>query len=260
VSLVSHRWVGIRCGKVGLQSVPTLLEWNTAVMTPPTYPDHPPMAPEPASWEDDEFWAAFDVEPDPDRPLPWYRKTARLVAALAVFGVLATGALIPWRTLIDRLDNVSDPTEIQLLAADVVAESPHGWLVNRVQVRDIVSSDVGGFVNSSPPDGIITLDLRGWDPDDVESVVAHEIGHLLDFAAYGDSFDRRDGLASEVWAECASVDAGFKRLDKGSADDGYYCTQDTFEQYQFAVSRLGEVCMTWGARECRVVAPIGNGP
>lgn len=231
--------------------------------SPPQFPDHPPLAPadpwaaEDDPWADDDFWAAFDVEPDPDRPLPWYRKTARLLAALVVVAMISTGALIPWGELIDRLDNVSDPVEIQELAAEAVASSPYEWLVTRVQVRDITPQDIGGFVNSNPPDGVITLDLRGWDPDEIRSVVAHEIGHLLDFAAYGTSPNRRDGLGSEVWAECAAVDAGARRVDAGPGDDAYHCTDEELEQYRFAVSRLGEVCATWGSAECRTVRPVG---
>lgn len=208
-------------------------------------------------WADDEFWAAFDVEPDPDRPKPWYRKTARWVAALIVLGLLGTGALNTWGTVFDRLDNVSDPVDIRELAEETVAESPYAWLVERVQIRDIPAQSVAGFVHSSPADGVITLDLIGWEPDDLRSTVDHEIGHLLDFAAYGDSVERRQGLPSEVWAECAAVDAGSRNLDGGTSSTGYYCTSTELEQYRFAVSSLGEICRPWGETICRSVTPRG---
>lgn len=208
------------------------------------------------SYADDEFWAAFDVDPDYEPRVPWYRKTARIFAVLFVAGMVATGALIPWGELLDRLDNVSDPVEIRLIADEVVDESPYGWLVTDVRVRDIPDSTTGGFVLSSPPDGVITLDRIGWDPDEVRSTVAHEIGHLIDFAAYQSQAERRDGLGSEAWAECAAVDAGFRSTDGGFGDTAYHCTSEELEQYRFAISRLGEICATWGERECRPIQPV----
>ena len=68
------------------------------------------------SYADDEFWAAFDVDDDYVPRTPWYRKTARVIAALVIAGLVATGVLIPWGELVDRLDNVSDPGEILLVA------------------------------------------------------------------------------------------------------------------------------------------------
>lgn len=210
-------------------------------------------------YADDEFWAAFDVDPDYEPRVPWYRKTAKLFAVLIVAGMIATGALIPWGELLDRLDNVSEPQEILVLAEEVVSESPYGWLVTDVRVRDIPDSTTGGFVVFNPADGIITLDRIGWDPDELRSTTAHEIGHLLDFAGYDDlpSQLRRDGLGSEAWAECAAVDAGFRRTDSSIGDSEYHCTDAELEQYRFSVSLLGEVCKTWGDFECRQVSPIG---
>lgn len=211
-------------------------------------------------YADDEFWAAFDEaeEHAANRRPPWYRRSARWFAVLFVAGMIATGALIPWGELIDRLDSVSEPADILAVADEVVADSPYGWLVTRVLVRDILPSDVGGFVTNSPADGIITIDLIGWDQDELRSTVAHEIGHLMDFAAYGTASERRDGLESEVWAECAAVDAGFRRVDGSGADQVYRCTPTELEQYRFSVSLLGEICAPWNG-ECRVVAPIGAG-
>ncbi len=211
------------------------------------------------SYADDDFWDAFNVDDDYVPRTPWYRKTARLFAVLIVAGLIATGALIPWGELIDRLDNVSEPSEILAVADEVVAESPYGWLVTDVRVRDIPDSTTGGFVLNNPPDGVITLDRIGWDPQEVRSTVAHEIGHLIDFAAYNDLPERRDGLGSEAWAECAAVDAGFRRADGGVGDTAYHCTADELEQYRFSMSLLGEICRPWGTPECRPIAPIGVG-
>jgi len=209
-------------------------------------------------YADEDFWSAFDVDDDYVPRVPWYRKAARMYAALFVAGLIATGALIPWGELIDRLDNVSEVDEILLVADEVVAESPYGWLVTDLVVRDIPDSTTGGFVRNNPPDGVITLDKIGWDPEELRSTVAHEIGHLLDFAAYGTLQDRRDGLGSEAWAECAAVDAGFRRTDSDTGDTAYHCTNSEIAQYQFSVSLLGEVCKTWGDEECRPVAPING--
>lgn len=218
-----------------------------------------PISSRPGDDHDDDFWAAFDEAEQlaVDRPLPWYRKTARWVGMLFVVGMFATGALVPWGELIDRLDNVDEPFDIQAIADETVAESPYGWLVTKVNVRDIIPGGVGGFVHNSPADGIITVDLIGWDPRELRSTVAHEIGHLVDFAAFGNSPERRNGLPSEVWAECAAVDAGFRSTDHSGFDEVYRCTNAELEQYRFSMSLLGEICAPW-VGECRVVAPIGG--
>lgn len=210
-----------------------------------------------SNYADDDFWAAFDEVDDYVPRTPWYRKTARVVAALFVTGLIATGALIPWGEFVDRFDNITEPTEIIEVADQAVADSPYGWLVTDVVVRDIVDTQIGGFVRSNPPDGVITIDFQSWDSDDLRSTVVHEIGHLLDFAAYGSAAERRDGLESEAWAECAAVDAGLRRVDGSIGDSEYHCTADELDSYRFSVSLLGEVCKTWGDLECRPVAPVG---
>lgn len=217
------------------------------------------QSPTEPTYADDEFWAAFEVDEDYVPRVPWYRKTARWFAMLFVVGMIATGALIPWGEFIDQLDNVSEPDEILLIADEVVADSPYGWLVTDVVVRDIIDSRIGGFVESNPPDGIVTIDLQSWDPGELRSTVAHEIGHLLDFAAYGGAAERRDGLGSEAWAECAAVDAGFRSTDGGTGDTPYHCTDGELDQYRFSLSLLGEVCKSWGDGACREVEPIGAG-
>lgn len=225
-----------------------------------SYVDNPSSAANPPgadpSYADEEFWAAFEVDDDYEPRVPWYRKTARTMAALFVAALIASGALLAWGEFFERIDNVKDPEEILAIANETVDESPYGWLVTEVRVRDIPDYNVGGFVVSNPPDGIITIDLQSWDPEELRSTTIHEIGHLLDFAAYGSLLDRRDGLGSEAWAECAAVDAGFRRTDSGIGDSAYHCTAEELDQYRFSVSLLGEVCKTWGDRSCQSVAPI----
>ena len=112
---------------------------------------------------DEDFWQAFEDAEEwaENRPTPWYRRVGSFVAALIVVGMLATGALLPWGELFDRLDNVEEPFEILDLAEQTVDESPYGWLVEDVRVRDIIPSGVAGFVHSAPADGIITIDAAG---------------------------------------------------------------------------------------------------
>ena len=83
------------------------------------------------------------------------------------------------------------------------------------------------------------------------------MGHLLDFAVWGSgSPDRRGGLESEAWAECAAVDAGTRRIDGDRADDRYHCRSDELEVYRATLADLPEVCRSWGASaECRPVPP-----
>lgn len=216
---------------------------------------NPPQSHE--SWQDEEFWAAFDEPYDiENRPLPWYRKFARVFAVFAVGGMIATGALIPWGTLLDRLDNISDPIEIRDQAQLVVSESPYQSLVTDMRVRPIATPLIGGFVSNNPASGVVTVDLRGWDPDDLRSVVDHEIGHLIDFAAWGPPSaegERRGGLGSEAWAECASVDAGSRSTDGGIGDSPYHCTDDELAIYQATMDELGEVCSRWGEQACLTV-------
>lgn len=209
-----------------------------------------------SDYADDDFWAAFDEVEDYVPRTPWYRKTARIFAALIVAGMIGTGALVPWGEAIGRWGNLTEPAEIRATAAQAIEESPYGWLVTAVVIEDITNSRIGAFVNW-PPDGIITIDFHSWNEDDLRETVAHEIGHLLDFAAYGSSSERRDGLGSEAWAECAAVDAGLRQTDGSTGNTEYHCTADELDSYRFSVSRLGEVCKTWGVRECRVVEPIG---
>ncbi len=207
-------------------------------------------------WQDDDFWAAFDEPYDiENRPRPWYRKFARAFAVIAVAGMIATGALIPWGTLLDRLDNISDPIAVREFAAEVVEESPYGFLVTDIHVRSIDTPEIGGWVSNAPPTGIVTLDLRGWDPDEMRSVVDHEIGHLLDFALWGlpgatSAEVRRGGLDSEPWAECASVNAGSRKTDGGPGDNAYHCTAAELAVFQRVIADLGPICPSWGDLPC----------
>lgn len=199
----------------------------------------------------DEQWAFFfGEEPQPERKR---NRWAGLVVAALVVGLLASSAFIAWRVVFDGRNDVRDPAEILAIAEQEVADSPHGWLVTGVEVVPILDIDIGGFVQNGPADGVVFIDRRPWDTEELASTVNHEIGHLLDFAAYANVPVARGGLESEVWAECAAVDAGFRDLDNEDSRAVYRCTPSNFSAYQSAISLLGEVCRPWADRECRDV-------
>lgn len=217
------------------------------------FPDEP--------WADDDFWQSFnDADSweayEANRPTPWYRKLAGVFAALVVAGMVATGALLPWGEVVGGIGDLREPNEIAAFANEFTAASPYGWLVEEVRVRDIFAAEVGGFVTNNPPDGIITVDSRPWGEDDLRSLMAHEIGHLLDFAVWGPAVERRGGLESEAWAECAAVDSGFERPHSAPRGSPYHCTDDELAVYLAVVADLGPVCKSWGSGECRSVQVI----
>jgi len=134
-----------------------------------------------------------------------------------------------------------------------------GWLVDGLAVVDIPAPRVGAFVTNNPPDGLIQIDRRPWTEDRLDELMDHEIGHLLDFALWGRSSEgRRNGLASEAWAECAAVDAGTRRTDAVDPGGEYHCFDDELVRYREAIAQITEVCKTWGDFECRVVDPSGE--
>ena len=120
--------------------------------------------------------------------------------------------------------------------------------------------DIGGFVNSNPPDGFVTLDRMSWDPEELRSVDCPRDRPPARFRCL---WQRRRSVAmalgSEAWAECAAVDAGLPKHRQRHGRHALSLHADTeLEQYRFAVSRLGEVCASWGQSECRTVAPISG--
>lgn len=195
----------------------------------------------------DFYFGRTPVEPDP-APMWW-----RLVVGLLILGMLGTSALIAWRVVVADRNKVSEPAEVLQLAQEFAAESPYAWLVTDIEVVPIQDLDIGGFVRSNPGDGVIAIDRRPWDERELAEVVHHEIGHLLDFAAYQDVAVRRGGLESEVWAECAAVHAGVRDLDDDDATQQYRCTASNLHIYRVALSLLDTVCRPWGDPICREI-------
>lgn len=200
-------------------------------------------------WED-EAW--HDDDWQDSRPTPWYRKSAKWLLGIFIVCLFASGALMPWGRWIDELDNVSNSEGIKIFAEQTAAESPYSWLVSDIKVQFVLAEHIGGYVHSHPADGIIYIDHRSWEQNDLISVVHHEIGHLIDFAVWGHSSENhteygevRGGLASEVWAECAAVHAGFRELDSSSQKNGYFCRSQDLETYSEVIANLGEFCAPW---------------
>lgn len=225
---------------------------------------------EPPTYTDEEYEEYFGdhLAPEP-RPRPAWK---RWVAGLIVAGVLLTG-ITTWIRVIDLGDSISDAEDIRTEALAMVEESPWAWLVDDVQVDAITNIDIGGYVQNAPPDGVIFIDRRPWDRDDLEETVAHEIGHLIDFAAFPNSRLPvgggeqgasamatanlpRGGLATEVWAECAAVDAGFRETDDDDATQTYRCTDAEYKRFRDTVSEFGDLCRQWGEPTCRTMVTV----
>lgn len=202
----------------------------------------------------DEEFAEYFGEParadqDGPRRVPRWIKGLGLLVAVAMLS--GTGL-----NLFDRIVNraqINQPAEIRVEALRRVGESNWGWLVSDVVVEPIDQPRVGAFVSNNPPDGVIIVDLRPWNLDRLDELIDHEIGHLLDFAVWGSAApsDRRGGLGSEQWAECAAVAAGTKSIDTSDAEDAYHCYQDEFATYQETVASFDLVCRRWGDLSCR---------
>jgi hypothetical protein len=200
----------------------------------------------------DEEYADFFGSPEPlapkSRRLPvWARFVGLFVAAaMSLGGVLA---------LVDNVrttPDVREPAEIEAAAWERVAESDYGWLVEDILIRPIDTFRVGAFVTNNPPDGVITIDLRPWRDGRLDELMDHEIGHLLDFAIWAPGApDRKGGLGTEAWAECAAVDAGIRRTDPRDPGGEYHCFGEELLTYRAALAAISMVCMKWGAEECR---------
>ena len=213
---------------------------------------------DPVSFTPEEFDEYFgDSVPISDDDAPRSRRRwARLIGVVAAVAMLAGTAAV----LVDAIRNfasIREPAEIRSHAFERIDESPWGWLATDVVVVDIPEPNVGARVTNNPPDGIITIDRRNWSGGRLDRLVDHELGHLLDFAVWGSGDpDRRGGLGSEPWAECAAVEAGTRSVDRGDADERYHCFADEIEIYRKTVDSLDEVCRSWGEPECRAVDTI----
>ncbi len=213
---------------------------------------------DPVSFTPEEFEEYFGdpkVPADDERPRR-RRRWARVVATIAATAMLAGTATL----LVDAIRNfasIREPIEIRSHALERIAESPWGWLATDVVIVDIPEPDVGARVTNNPPDGIITIDRRNWSSGRLDRLIDHELGHLIDFAIWGSGApDRRGGLGSEPWAECAAVEAGTRSIDRGDADERYHCFADELDTYRQTLASLDEVCRRWGEPECRSVATL----
>ena len=157
--------------------------------------------------------------------------------------------------------DIREPADIEAAAWNRVNESPYGWLVSEIRVVPIQDGRVGAFVTNNPPDGIIQIDLRPWDQDRLDELMDHEMGHLLDFALWEPSDpNRKGGLGTEAWAECAAVDSGTRLTDPRDPGGEYHCFPGELEIYETTLSEITEVCARWGTRQCRSAEEIGLGP
>ncbi len=182
--------------------------------------------------------------------VPLWAKAAAVLASAAMVLSLAPG-LVQW---VREIGAIKDPIEIVAHANAYVDRSEFGWLVSEVQIASLGEPNVAAYVLRNPADGVIILDNRAWQPDDLDETMAHEIGHLLDFAVWpGGRGDLRGGLESEVWAECAAVAAGERGLDGSRDNDEYRCRPAELEVFEarMATAREEMICRPWDERECR---------
>lgn len=204
------------------------------------------------TFTDEEYEEFFGGEEEPLAPrgrrLPrWARPVGLFIAAVMLAGGIASLA----NEILTR-PTIREPIDIETQAWNRVEDSRWGWLVDDIRVVDIPEPRVGAFVTNNPPDGVIQVDRRPWTSGRLDELMDHEIGHLLDFALWGSASEgRRNGLASEAWAECAAVAAGTRRTDAVNPGGEYHCFDNEFVVYQEAVSTITEVCKTWGDLECR---------
>lgn len=205
-----------------------------------------------ADFTPEEYEEFFGSSHEPlaprSRRIPlWAKFTGFFVAAAMAFGgVLA---------LVDNVRTNPDirvPAAIEAAAWGHVGESPFGWLVDDILVVPIPEPNVGAFVTNNPPDGVITIDDRPWTSDGLEELMDHEIGHLLDFALWEPRDpDRKGGLGTEAWAECAAVDQGTRRVDPRDPGSEYHCFGDELVTFQATLAEMAEVCKRWADQECR---------
>lgn len=212
------------------------------------------------TFTDDEFAEYFGTPARPEgqrRRIPVWARLAGVIVAVAMLAGSATYLI----TTIRDFASINDPVEIRTAALDHAAQSQWGWLASDFVVVSIDESRVGAFVTNNPPDGLVQIDLRPWGPGRLDRLVDHELGHLLDFAIWGaaPASERRGGLSSEAWAECAAVDEGTRNIDLSLVDGEYHCYADELPIYREQVAALVEVCTRWGERECRTVSLGANG-
>jgi len=204
----------------------------------------------------DEEWDDVFNNPEDeivDRGVPGWARLLGWIAALAM--LISSLAVVV--NAVQSIRSISEPIDILTAAWDYTEESDWGWLVADIKVAVIEAPSVGAFVTNNPPDGVVTVDVRGWNPGRLDELMAHEIGHLIEFAAYPPGTENpRGGLEREVWAECAAVWANERSTDGDGNDEEYRCTSGELVVFERELMEFDEVCRPWGAPVCR---PIENG-
>ncbi len=202
----------------------------------------------------EQEWEELFGEPDDHdgeaarRKAPlWGKLVVAIVAAAMVLS--AVPGLVTW---VRDIGAIRDPIDIVAHAEGYVASSEFGWLVSEVQIAALGEPNIAAFVMRNPADGVIILDDRPWQRGDLDETMAHEIGHLLDFAVYpGGQGNLRGGIGSEAWAECAAVSAGERRLDGEGDDDEYRCRPSELAVFEAEMAAATTICRPWGTPECR---------
>lgn len=204
--------------------------------------------------EEYEEYFGGDYEPlaPKSRRLPLGVKLLGYFVALA----MGVGGLLTLGDALATTPDVREPLDIEQAAWDRVAESDYGWLVEDIVIRPILDPAIGAFVTNNPPDGIIHIDERPWQTERLNELMDHEIGHLLDFALWEPRDPlRKGGLETEVWAECAAVVAGTRRVDPRTPGGEYHCVERELAAYVSTLAEVTEVCARWADRECQQVTP-----
>lgn len=204
------------------------------------------------TFTDEEYEDFFGSDAEELAPrghrLPGWARSVGIFIAI----VMSAGGVASLVNEILTRPTIREPIDIEAEAWARVEASPLGWLVDDLVIVDIDAPRVGAFVTNNPPDGVIRIDRRPWTASRLAELMDHEIGHLLDFAVWGRASEgRRNGLASEAWAECAAVAAGTRRTDAVDPGGEYHCFDEEFVLFEEAMAELTEVCKTWGDRECR---------
>lgn len=211
----------------------------------------------------DEQYREFFGPPRTEPLTPRSRRLPRWIRMIGLFvaGAMALGGVFSLTDAIITNPDIREPADIEAAAWDRVNESPYGFLVSDIRVIVIDEPRVAAFVTNNPPDGVVQIDLRPWREERLIELMDHEMGHLLDFALWEPSDpDRKNGLGTEAWAECAAVDAGTRPTDPRDPGGEYHCFDDELDTYREALAQVTEVCLRWGSGECRSAEELGIGP
>ena len=205
-----------------------------------------------ADFTEEEFDEYF-ATPIPEHRFRRFRITGwmKLLGLIVAVGLMAGSVTV----IVDQFRNfrsLNEAGEIRDRALERIEVSQWGWLATDVRIDSIPEPEIGGRVVNNPPDGVVMVDLRAWDPEQLDALVDHELGHLLDFAVSSNEQVslRRGGLESEAWAECAAVAAETRRVDTSTVDTEYHCYDEELTAYVVVVGDLTEVCAEW-VGECR---------